>query len=139
MVKVELFYLPVYLFTLKLEDKKGRQYTDMISVDGIKGEFAFFIESEYEQATTEIIEKFEFKLTEKMACDIAMKEFQRFLFKNNLKNSNFVNIVSISKGVQIYYPYWIGYFKHKSAYDFDVIDAVVGSKQGVKCVRFLWI
>ena len=132
MIKVELFYLPLYLFTIKLEDNKGRQYSDMISVDGIKGEFAFFRESDYEQATAEIINKIDFKLTVTMACDIAMQEYKRFLFRNNLKNRNFAKIVSTSQGVQVYYPYWMGYFKHKSAYDFDVIDAVGGSKQGIK-------
>jgi hypothetical protein len=131
-IKVELFYLPLYLFTIDLEDKKGRQYQEMISVDGIKGEFAFFRETEYDQPAKEKINKFSCKLTESMARQIAMEEYKRFMLKNNLKSGNHSRIVIFSQGVQVFYPYWIGYIKRRNGYDFEVIDAVGGSKQGIK-------
>jgi hypothetical protein len=132
MIKVEIFCLPVYLFTIKLEDNKGRELTDLVSVDGIKGEFAFFKEPDYEGSLFDIKDKFEFILAEKKAREIAMQEYQRFLFKNNLKTRNDVKIIELNPGRQIYYPYWIGYFKRKNGYDFEVIDAVSGSIQGMK-------
>jgi len=132
MLKVELFYLPIYLFTINLEDKKGRQYKEMITVDGIKGEFAFFRETDSGQPTEQKINSFNSKLTEPMAREIAMAEYQRFLLKNNLKSSNSSGIIGFSQGVQAFYPYWIGYFKRGKGYDFEVIDAVGGGKQGIK-------
>jgi hypothetical protein len=54
------------------------------------------------------------------------------LLKNNLKNSNTSGITDLSTGVPVYYPYWIGYYKRKKGYDFEVIDAVGGGKQGIK-------
>lgn len=132
MIKVELIYLPVYLFAVKLEDNKGRLLSDKISVDGIKGEFAFFNEPNYEASSTNSKNKFDFKLTEKNARNIAIREYQRFLFKNNLKTRNYAKIIDFSAGRKIYYPYWIGYFKRKRAYDFNVIDAVSGGKQGIR-------
>jgi hypothetical protein len=131
-IKVELIYLPLYLFTIKLEDKRGRQYNEMVSVDAIKGEFAFFRETDSEQPTNEIINNFSCKLTESAARQIASGEYQRFLLKNNLKNSNTSRIINFSEGIRVFYPYWIGYLKRKNGYDFEVIDAVGGSKQGIK-------
>lgn len=131
-IKAELIYMPLYLFTIKLEDKKGRQYHEMVSVDGIKGEFAFFRETGYEQPTIEILNKYCCKLTELTARRIASGEYQRFLLKNNLKNSNTSEIIHFSQGVRVFYPYWIGYLKRKNGYDFEVIDAVGGGKQGIK-------
>lgn len=132
MIKVELIYLPIYLFSVKLEDNKGRLLSDKISVDGIKGEFAFFKDTDYESFPIDSINKFDFKLTETEARDIAIREYQRSLFKNNLKTRSEAKITDFSPGSYIFYPYWIGYFKRKSAFDFDVIDAVSGSKQGIK-------
>lgn len=131
-IKVELFYLPLFIFTVSLEDKKGSRYHETISVDGIKGEFAFFRETDYDLPEKEITRKFSFSLTEQMARNIAMGEYQRLLLKNNLKNSNTSEIANISTGAHIYYPYWIGYYKRKKGYDFEVIDAVGGGKQGIK-------
>jgi hypothetical protein len=132
MVKVELFYLPIYLFTIELEDRKARHYHEMISVDGIKGEFAFFRESDSVESPNEHMNSFSYILAEPIARKIALAEYQRFLLKNNLKSSNSSGIVSFSKGVKAFYPYWIGYFRRKNGYDFEVIDAVGGGKQGIK-------
>ncbi len=131
-VKVELFYLPVFIFTIDLEDKKGTHYSDMISVDGIRGEFAFFREDGFDIPREEIATKIEFKLTENIAGKIAINEYQRFIYRKNMRNPNFLKIVSISRAKQFYYPYWIGYFRKSYAYDFDVIDAVGGNRQGVR-------
>ena len=131
-IKVELFYLPLFIFTVTLEDSKGSSYKETISVDGIRGEFAFFMATEYSQPEKEITGKVSFSLTELTARDIALGEYQRFLLKNNLRNSNISVIAGLTTGVQVYYPYWIGYYKRKRGYDFDVIDAVGGGKQGIK-------
>jgi len=132
MVKIELIYLPVYLFSLKLEDKRNRLLAERISVDGIRGEFAFIKDIDYDSSPPEIKHRFEFSLTEKEAREIANREYQRVLFKDNLKTRNDVRIIEFGPGERIYYPYWVGYFKRKNAYDFNLIDAVDGGKQGMK-------
>ena len=132
MVKIELIYLPVYLFALKLEDKKGRHLAERISVDGIKGEFAFIKEIHYDSSPPDTKNKFDFRLTEEEAREIANREYQRILFKDNLKTRNDVKITGFGRGEKIFYPYWAGYFKRKNAYDFNLIDAVDGGKQGMK-------
>jgi hypothetical protein len=131
-IKVELFYLPLFVFTVTLEDSKGNSHMETISVDGIRGEFAFFRETEYCQPENELTGKFSFSLTEMTARNIALGEYQRLLLKNNLRNSNISVIADLTGAVQVYYPYWIGYYKRKSGYDFDVIDAVGGGKQGIR-------
>jgi len=132
LVKIELIYLPVYLFALKLVDKKGRLLAERISVDGIRGEFAFFKDIDYDSSPPDIKNKFDFSLSEKEAREIANREYQRILFKDNLKTRNDVKIIEFGPGKKIYYPYWVGYFKRKNAYDFNLIDAVDGGKQGMK-------
>jgi hypothetical protein len=131
-IKVELIYLPLFIFTIRLEDKKGRQFHETISVDGIKGEFAFFRGTDYNHPGKDIAGTVSFTLTEQIARNIALGEYQRLLLKNNLKNSNTSGITDLSTGVPVYYPYWIGYYKRKKGYDFEVIDAVGGGKQGIK-------
>jgi len=132
LVKIELIYLPVYLFALKLEDKRGRLLAERISVDGIRGEFAFFKDINYDSSPPEIKNRFDFSLAEEEARKIAKREYQRILFKDNLKTRNDVKITEFGMGEKIYYPYWVGYFKRKNAYDFNLIDAVDGGKQGMK-------
>jgi len=130
-IKVELIYLPMYLFSVKLEDTKGHIYSDKVSIDGIKGEFASFIEPEYKNRP-EVKAISDFVLTEEEAKKVAEDEYSRYLFENNLKTQNKVRVTDLSPGIKIFYPFWIGYFKRQKAYDFNVIDAVNGSKQGVK-------
>lgn len=132
MIKVELIYLPIYLFTLKLQDNKGRLYSEVISIDGLMGEFAFFNETNNNPVPADPGNNFSFKLSEEKAREIANREYRRLLYQNNLKTRTDAKIMDFSRVRQIYYPYWIGYFKRKRAYDFDVIDAVSGGKQGIK-------
>ena len=132
LLKTELIYLPVYLFALKLEDKRGRAFDEKISVDGIRGEFAFVREINYDPSPPHNRHRFEFGLTEQEARDIAEREYKRILFKDNLKTGNDAKITGFQRGKLIYYPYWIGYYKRKKAYDFSIIDAVDGGKQGIK-------
>jgi len=131
-IKVELIYLPMYLFNLRLEDKKGQIQMDKVTVDGIKGEFAIFIEPDHKIDVLDSKNKYDFIITEDEAREIAENEYSRFLFKNNLKTPNNIKITDFSPGTKIYYPFWIVYFKRREAFDFSVIDAVNGSKQGVK-------
>ena len=133
MVKIELIYFPLYLFALKLEDKRGRHLAEKISVDGIRGEFAFIKEIDYASSPPDNKKNiFDFHLDEKEAREIADREYQRILFKDNLKTRNDVKIIEFGRGKKIYYPYWAGYFKRKNAYDFTLIDAVDGGRQGMK-------
>jgi hypothetical protein len=131
-VKIELINLPVYLFNFILEDKNGKAASDKISVDGIKGEFAFFRDDKFEESENDILPCPEFILSADEALAIAIRDYKRILFRNNLKTGGNAKITSVSHGQKIYYPFWIGYFRTSSGFDFKALDALDGTLQGPK-------
>jgi hypothetical protein len=131
-IRSELLYLPVYVFTANLRDDKGTVYPEMISVDGIKGEFAFYTEREYLNPAEEQDKRTDLAINEKTAGEIAEKEYRKILHKRNLRNRSQIYLDCLSESKLVCYPYWIGYFRRKKGYDFEVIDGVGGAKQGIK-------
>jgi hypothetical protein len=131
-IKIDLVYLPVFLFAVKCEDSRGRVYDDIVSVDGIKGEFAFYTDVEFDSSPSDAKIFADFKITESEALEIARVAYSRYLYKSNMKTRNNAVIKSINPREKFHYPYWIGYYKRKNGLDFDVVDAIGGVKQGVR-------
>ena len=137
-LKIELIYVPCYLFQVYVGAKQGNVNKEQIIVDGIQGEFAFFKGAEFSQACPVSGIQFEFRITGAKAEQIAIDEYNRHLLKLNLKKNVSAMIQSMQLIDQVYYPYWIGYFKRKESLDFDVIDGINGERQGSK-LRSLFI
>jgi hypothetical protein len=126
---IEMVLLPLYVFSIDLTDKRGGRYTETLSVDAVRGEFALFREAPAEPEETVGPD---FLLCPETARDIALAESRRILLKRNLKNANTTEISEIGPARKLAWPYWIGYYKKGDRYDFSVIDAVDGSVQGIK-------
>ncbi len=131
-LRTELLFLPVYIFTIRISDTKGKINTEMVSVDGIRGEFAAYkgtmdtlrCGDEENQAT--------FRITESEARKTAGSEYGRLVFRHNLRHPDKLRIEECSDGRRIYYPYWIGYFRRRRGFDFVAVDAVGGAVQGAR-------
>lgn len=131
-IKTSLFYLPLYIFDFKVEDSDGKIHSEKISVDAIKGEFAFYTPSSPGEMAEGAISDFSVLLTQEKAERIAQQEFTKLLLKHNLRRRRYSKLISITPEGKLYYPFRIGYFKRKKGYDFVVIDAVNGTLQGIK-------
>jgi hypothetical protein len=73
-----------------------------------------------------------FVLTPEEALKKGIPAYKRELFKRSLKFNQVVESTTFEMKDRFYYPYWIGYFKRAGSYDFDVLDAVNGERQGVR-------
>jgi hypothetical protein len=131
-IRTELVTLPLYVFTARLSIPGKAEFTEMISVDAIKGEFAFYSEPEYADTETENLPGPGSEISEEEARKIAVTEYQRMLHKKNLRTRNHVTLDGLSNSRLVFYPYWIGYYRRKNGYDFEVIDAVGGGRQGIR-------
>ncbi len=128
--KVELVFLPFYLFDVLVELPHKQKVT--LSVDGLLGHSVFFVKDdlELESGTKKTVCRFE--LSEREAEKIVMSEYRAFLLEHGLRTRSVPRAEKISGGRKIFYPFWIGYFTKKGRYDFIALDAVSGEIQGIK-------
>ena len=131
-VKTELICLPVYLFKVVLTDKKGGRESEMVAVDAVRGEFSFYSEESISYFDEEHICYIEHIMSSESAFETIRREYGRILFRSNLKNGRDLSISAISNEELVLYPYWTGYYKRKTNYDFTVLDAIDGTVQGPK-------
>ncbi len=129
-VRLELIHFPYYTFELRASTKKGEQKTS-VAVDGIKGSFAF-LELEEVVLSGEGRPSFGFVLSPKEAEKIAKDKYRGIILESGLQAKAPAELKEIKKSMEIYYPYWICYYKKGDLYNFSVLDAVSGKIQGVK-------
>jgi hypothetical protein len=131
-LKVELFYLPNFIFFLQILQKNGTLSKAKIIVDGLEGVYATYRDApllESPELPSRLIKS---RLSIKEAEKSGLEEFRRFLLRFSLKKKSFSKIHSCKFEQEIYYPYWVGYFNRKGAFDFDAVDGISGQRQGVK-------
>jgi hypothetical protein len=129
--KLELVYIPHYIFALELTTRNGLRKV-MISVDGIMGSFAVFNLENVQFSQQALSETFEFVLPEAEARERALFEYRRVLLGYSLKRHDLVSVNKIIDCHYVHYPFWVGYFLKRNRYDFAAIDGLSGQKQGVK-------
>jgi hypothetical protein len=135
-VKSELIYLPYYRFVLELSDSAEEPLV-RVAVDGLIGEGVFFLTEELELEPTGYEQRCDFTLAPSAARQIASYQYKRFLLEHGLRNKSNTTVESISDGEEILFPFWIGYFRKGSSYDFKALDAVSGEVQSVRMRKVL--
>lgn len=128
--KLELIHFPYYTFELTVLTKKGEQKVS-VSIDGIKGTFAF-LNLEKVTISKEGIPSFNFELSFEEAEKIAENEYRGVILQSGLLTKTPSRLKEIKKIYEIYYPYWICYYKKGNSYNFSVMDAVDGGLESVK-------
>ena len=131
-LKAELVYMPNFIFIVEIERKKTRIAESKISVDGIEGAFALYKDVPTTEEAPKSVKCPDFVISREDAQAIGLDEFRRFLLRHSLHRKEKAVVKSIRFDKEVYYPFWVGYFHRKEAYDFEVIDAVSGQRQGVK-------
>jgi hypothetical protein len=126
--RIELIYLPFYLFDIVLTGKQNVT----IAVDGLLGDTLFFVDDklQYQESTEHSV--CDFVLPSTQAKEKALKEYKTMLLEQELRSRKTVTVETISDSKKIYYPFWIGYYLKGKAYDFKSLDALSGQIQGLK-------
>jgi hypothetical protein len=127
---LELIYLPYYTFGLTISTKKGEKKVS-VSIDGIKGTFAFLnLDGVATSKREGNFFNFEFSYDE--AEKIAKSEYRGIILQSGLLAKATAELKDIKRTKEIYYPYWICYYKKGDLYNFRALDAVSGKFEGVK-------
>ena len=135
--RVELFYVPLYLFEILIQSEKGVNCT-VICCDAILGETAIFKGQDHqhsEQALGKVFrpeldpEQVEEKVR-KYGHDLILDQTMGYGRKGSLQDVNFTETV--------FYPFWVGYFEKRGCYDFRITDGITGQLQGPK-MRLLFL
>lgn len=142
--RMEVVYLPFYLFDVLVEkEKKGKQenfsskQTVILSVDGLLGHAVLYAENalDVEKDPQSPVSTCDFVISSSDAAKTALDQYKGILLEHGLRTRNHHQAEEISKGRKIYYPFWVGYYKKKKGYDFIALDAVSGEVQGVRMRR----
>lgn len=130
-MRIELIYLPYYVFEILLTGKGGEQKVT-ISVDGVLGNTMFFAGQGLNYVLEQDTKTCGFTVSLDEARKIATKEYTWLLLEQGLRSKKMTTIKEITGVKTIFYPFWIGYFQKGQSYDFKALDAVSGEVQGVK-------
>jgi hypothetical protein len=126
--RIELIYLPFYLFDIVLTGEKNVT----IAVDGLLGDTLFFVDDKLQYQESTEHSACDFVLSPADAKEKALKEYKTMLLEQELRSRKTVTVETISDSKKIYYPFWIGYYLKGKAYDFKSLDALSGQIQGLK-------
>jgi hypothetical protein len=136
---LEIIYLPFYLFdvSVKKEDKDRQEMSQpmqkvTLSVDGLLGHSVLFAIDDLAVSSEKKARFCEFELSVSDAKKIAMSEYKALLLEHGLRTRSFPQAEETSGSRKIFYPFWIGYFRKRTGYDFKALDAVSGEIQGIK-------
>jgi len=129
--RVELIYLPFYLFEVVSRNEERKQQAK-VCLDGLLGDNLFFFRENlaYKDRVDEPV--CPFVLTPAEARQKAVDKYKWMQLEHKLRVKQEFAMGEISEGERIFYPFWVGYFQRGKGYDFKIMDAVSGEVQGVR-------
>jgi len=131
MKKVELVHLPYYIFRATVS-QGGDEHEIMVCVDGIACGFSFFNGNGvafHDEASGEV---FDFRVSAKEAERACRDSLRWHLVRQALRLKVKPSVKAIHSVEELYYPYWVAYFRRRDRYEFRAADAVTGEIQGVR-------
>ena len=129
--RVELIYLPFYLFEV-VSSNKDREQKAKVSLDGLLGDNLFFFRENMTYKDKVEHPVCPFVLSPADAQQKAVDKYKWLQLEHKLRIKQKFKIGEISEGKRIFYPFWLGYFQKGKGYDFKIMDAVSGEVQGVR-------
>ncbi len=131
MKKVELVHLPYYIFRATVSQGDA-EHEIMVCVDGIACGFSFFNGNGVafdEKASGEV---FDFTVSAEEAERACRDSLRWHLVRQGLRLKVKPSVKAICSVEELYYPYWVAYFRRRGSYEFRAADAVTGEIQGVR-------
>lgn len=129
--RIELIHLPFYIFEVLVKRGEEEQKVS-ISLDGLLGSTLFFAREDMHYKDKVENPVCSFILSRSHAQKIAMEEYKWLLVEHGLRSKKMSWAEEVTEVRTIFYPFWVGYFQKKQAYDFKALDGVSGEVQGVK-------
>jgi hypothetical protein len=131
MKKLELLYLPYYVHKVSIS-QGGEEYEMVVCTDGICSGFSHFNSAEmtFTDKASGVVALF--MVSDERARRSCLENLRWHLVRQGLRLKVKAQVEEIRDTRRIYYPYWVGYFKRTSGYDFRAADAVTGEIQGVQ-------
>ncbi len=126
--KIELIHLPFFIFDMNQDGmKKGR-----VCVDGLIGHAFFSVNDDLRTTEKQNMPPCPFVLSPSEGEARVRGWWRGVNLEKGLRIKHPTPEASIGSHRKMYYPFWVGYFETKNAYDFRAVDAVTGDKQGVR-------
>ena len=129
--KFELIHIPFYVYNLQVENE-GTIQNVKLAVDGLLGHAVFYVKEDLVSEQRKNVNKCNFELPPDEAREIILKEYKGLLLETGLRTRKSSKAANIIDHELIFYPFWVGYFKKRGAYEFQTVDAVSGAVQGIK-------
>jgi uncharacterized protein YpmB len=129
--RVELIYLPFYLFEVAYRHKEGEGRA-LVSLDGLLGDNLFFVREDLTYRTEAVGPVCPFELGRREAEEKALDKYKWLQVEHGLRMKHKAIEGKIVEGKKIFYPFWVGYIQRGKAYDFRLADGVSGEVQGVR-------
>lgn len=142
--KIEVLYLPFYLFDVLVEKEKYaekdvliNQQKITVSVDGLLGHSVFYAEDGMDTTKDPEISAVacDFQISASVAAEKALERYRGILLEHGLRSRSYLDIKEISEGEKIFHPFWIGYYRKRKGYDFKAMDAKSGEIQSIQMRR----
>jgi hypothetical protein len=129
--RVELIYLPFYLFEVVSSSEERKQEVK-VCLDGLLGDNLFFFRENMAYKDKAEHPVCPFVLSPSEARQKAVDKYKWLQLEHKLRIKQEFKMGEISEGKRIFYPFWVGYFQKGKGYDFKIMDAVSGEVQGVR-------
>lgn len=128
---IELIYLPFFLSRVNIEEgEKRREAT--VCLDGLTAEAFFFARDNLEYRPGPTHPVCPSRVTADKGQPVLENRCRWVLIEQRLKQRKAVPRLEFSPVREIFYPFWLGYFKKRGGYDFKAIDALSGQEMGLK-------
>ena len=130
--KIELEYLPHYLFEIRVEWKDAEEAAP-VAIDAVAGHYAIWRPDELSLESVQGTEfGIPFVLDRESARQKLKDQYRWVLISTGLKMRKRFEMKEVIDGPRVYYPFWVGYHKMREQWRFEVVDAVSGMRQGGK-------
>jgi hypothetical protein len=136
--RIELIYLPFYLFEIENQchqcsDDAGKQKEKVsVVLDGLLGDNLFFIRENMTYSNRSDDPVCPFILSRSEARRMALDKYKWLQVEHRLRMKQKLVLGEIIGFKMIFYPFWVGYYQRRGAYDFRIMDGVSGEVQGVR-------
>ena len=133
--KVELFYLPHYIFAVEIATPE--RTVEHVAVDAITGEFSYYVEQPTQDHPDQPSEILPFEISLPVAERHALEGLKRALLQASLKRGRAFEIKRIIARQGLYLPFWVGYDLRKGRVKIAIIDAMEGRPQAGKVKQII--
>lgn len=130
-LRAEIIYLPYYCFDIEFSGSAD-VLRARVAVDGLDCEGMLLVPDEIEFAHGLYQSCCDFERCIDEARQTALGEYRGMLLEYGLRAREETVVRGVSDAEPFLFPYWIGYFRRISGYDFRALDGVSGEPTGIR-------